>query len=105
MHADHNVEWAGDWPGDPADLEIIGRAHKEGRVLVTLDKDFGELAIVRNIPHSGIIRLVGVSAQKQAEVLSFRARAVQERNRERRHRDGRGRQSQNQTRPIVLWQR
>ncbi|MFV1977383.1 MAG: DUF5615 family PIN-like protein, partial [Candidatus Scalindua sp.] len=25
---------------------------KEGRILVTLDKDFGELAIVHDAPHS-----------------------------------------------------
>jgi hypothetical protein len=32
---------------------ILGRAHREGRVLVTLDKDFGELAVVRRQPHPG----------------------------------------------------
>ncbi len=40
-------------------------AHGEGRILVTLDKDFGELAIVRRLPHSGILRLVGVAARQQ----------------------------------------
>jgi predicted nuclease of predicted toxin-antitoxin system len=33
---------------------------------VTLDKDFGELAIVRRQPHSGIVRLVGFGAREQA---------------------------------------
>lgn len=32
------------------------------RVLVTLDKDFGELVIVRGQPHVGIVRLVNLSA-------------------------------------------
>ena len=64
----HDVEWAGDWSEDPGDLEILGRADKEHRVLVTLDKDFAELAIVRNIRHSGIIRLVNISARKQTDV-------------------------------------
>jgi len=32
----------------------------------TLDKDFRELAIVRRIPHSGIIRLVNLGARQQA---------------------------------------
>jgi predicted nuclease of predicted toxin-antitoxin system len=36
------------------------------RVLVTLDKDFGELAVVRGRPHAGLVRLVGVSARQQA---------------------------------------
>jgi predicted nuclease of predicted toxin-antitoxin system len=70
-HEGYDVEWAGDWPKDPGDLEILARAHSERRVLVTLDKDFGELAIVRNISHSGIIRLVGISARKQAELCSY----------------------------------
>jgi len=44
------------------------RAHKEGRILVTLDKDFGELAIVHEMPHSGIIRLVNLAAREQGVV-------------------------------------
>jgi predicted nuclease of predicted toxin-antitoxin system len=64
----HDVIWAGDWLEDPGDEEILARAHREGRILVTLDKDFGELAIVRGTPHSGIIRLVEVSARQQAPV-------------------------------------
>jgi predicted nuclease of predicted toxin-antitoxin system len=64
--AGHDVVWAGDWDADPGDEEILGRAHSEGRVLVTLDKDFGELAIVHGIPHSGILRLVNWTARQQA---------------------------------------
>lgn len=66
--AGHDVVWSGDWPADPGDEEILARAFAEGRVLVTLDKDFGELAIVRGLPHAGILRLVGLSALQQAEV-------------------------------------
>jgi predicted nuclease of predicted toxin-antitoxin system len=63
----HDVVWAGDWPADPGDAEILVRARVEGRVLVTLDKDFGELAIVRGEPHCGIVRLVDCTVGKQAE--------------------------------------
>jgi predicted nuclease of predicted toxin-antitoxin system len=49
----HEVDWVGDWPVDPGDEEILARAHSEGRILVTLDKDFGELIIVHRMPHSG----------------------------------------------------
>jgi predicted nuclease of predicted toxin-antitoxin system len=58
------VVWAGDWPSDPGDEEILDRAHQEARVLITLDKDFGELAIVRGHPH----RLVGLSTAQQASI-------------------------------------
>lgn len=67
--AGHDVIWSGDWPADPGDEEILARALAEGRVLVTLDKDFGELAIVFDLPHAGILRLVGLSARQQAEVM------------------------------------
>jgi predicted nuclease of predicted toxin-antitoxin system len=60
-----DVIWAGEWDEDPGDEEILRRAHSEQRILVTLDKDFGELAIVHNQPHSGIIRLVDMSARQQ----------------------------------------
>jgi predicted nuclease of predicted toxin-antitoxin system len=66
--AGHDVIWAGDWSSDPGDDEILRVAHGDGRVLVTLDKDFGELAIVLNRPHSGILRLVGIAAQQQASL-------------------------------------
>lgn len=35
-------------------------------MLVTLDKDFGEIAIVYRRPHVGIVRLVGAPARQQA---------------------------------------
>jgi len=64
--AGHDVVWAGDWREDPGDDEILARADRESRVLVTLDKDFGELAIVHGRRHRGIVRLVNISAQQQA---------------------------------------
>jgi len=60
--------WAGEWSGDPGDEEILIRAHNEGRILVTLDKDFGEVALVRGIAHSGIIRLVNLGARQQGKI-------------------------------------
>lgn len=64
----HDVIWGGDWETDPGDTEILAFARSEGRVLVTLDKDFGELAIVRRIPHCGIVRLVNISARRQGDI-------------------------------------
>jgi len=54
----HDVSWVREWDRDPGDEAILARAAAEGRVLVTLDKDFGELAIARRKPHAGIIRIV-----------------------------------------------
>ena len=61
----HDVVWAGDWSEDPGDVEILRRAAAQRRVLVTLDKDFGELAIARGAAHCGIVRLAGIRARAQ----------------------------------------
>lgn len=66
--AGHDVIWTGDWDEDPGDEEILAAARNEERILITLDKDFGELAIVRGIPHCGIMRLVHLSSRQQAIV-------------------------------------
>lgn len=67
----HDVVWAGDWPADPGDEEIIAIAHEQERILVTLDKDFGELAVIHGLPHYGILRLVNMSALRQAYVCQL----------------------------------
>jgi predicted nuclease of predicted toxin-antitoxin system len=64
----HDVVWAAEWAQDPGDHEILARAHAEGRILVTIDKDFGELAIVRGQQHHGILRLAGLSSSRQPDV-------------------------------------
>ncbi len=67
----HDVIWGGEWETDPGDEEILSLAKADGRVLVTLDKDFGELAIVRKIPHCGIIRLVNIAGRLQGSFCSM----------------------------------
>ncbi len=64
--AGHAVERVTDWPRDPGDETILARAHAAGQVVVTLDKDFGELTVVHRRPHAGIVRLVGFRARDQA---------------------------------------
>ena len=63
--AGHDVRWMGAISPDPGDDTVLGIAFDEGRVLITLDKDFGELAIVYGKPHCGIIRLVDLPARQQ----------------------------------------
>jgi len=66
--AGYDVESVADWPADPGDAEVLAHASRTRSVLITLDKDFGELAIVRGHPHAGIIRLVGHRAREQGPV-------------------------------------
>ena len=66
--AGHDIVWAGGWDIDPADDDILTHAYREGHVLVTLGRDFGERAIVHGEPHAGILRLVNWSASQQASI-------------------------------------
>jgi predicted nuclease of predicted toxin-antitoxin system len=66
----HDVIWAGDWKPDPGDENILRAAVAESRVLVTIDKDFGELAIAHGQLHVGMIRLVGFRAKDQGPAIA-----------------------------------
>lgn len=66
--AGHDVACVSDWGSDPGDETILARANAERRVVVTLDKDFGELAVHHGRPYAGIMRLVGVPPRSQAMV-------------------------------------
>lgn len=67
--AGHDVEWCGEWPQDPGDGTILTFAHEHRRILLTLDKDFGELAILKGTPHSGIIRIADMGLTEQAPAI------------------------------------
>lgn len=62
--AGHDVFWAKEEaPGAP-DHEVLAWAERDGRLVVTLDKDFGELAVRRGLSASSgvvLLRLRGES--------------------------------------------
>ena len=37
------------------DAEVLGIAHREQRILITNDRDFGELIVRQGLPHAGVI--------------------------------------------------
>jgi len=59
-------QWVGDWTADPGDGEILAYAARNAQVVVTLDKDFGELAVALAAAHAGIVRLVDFRYVDQA---------------------------------------
>jgi predicted nuclease of predicted toxin-antitoxin system len=67
--AGHDVVWCGDWPSDPGDEQILRTSDADSRVLVTIDKDFGELVFVQGIIHAGLIRLAGFRAAEQGTAI------------------------------------
>jgi predicted nuclease of predicted toxin-antitoxin system len=87
--AGYDVTWAGDWPSDPGDEEILRRAAVESRILATIDKDFGELVIVQGMVHVGLIQLVGFRARDQGPALVRLLATVRSRTRRRRDPDRR----------------
>jgi predicted nuclease of predicted toxin-antitoxin system len=56
----HDVLEVRDREPTMADEEILHWANVEKRVIVTMDKDFGTLAVALNQPHNGIVRLPDV---------------------------------------------
>ena len=54
---------------DPGDQTLLEWAASEGRVLVTIDTDFGELVFARSVPHCGLVRLPDVPARTRIELM------------------------------------
>jgi predicted nuclease of predicted toxin-antitoxin system len=55
---DHNVTRVGtDYPAGLPDRAVLSIAHAEGRILITNDRDFGELVFRLRQPHQGVILL------------------------------------------------
>jgi len=66
--AGHDVIWVGNWTEDPGDDAVMAFAYSEQRIVITIDKDFGELAVLRGMPHHGIVRIVNFSAKRHGDV-------------------------------------
>lgn len=54
---------------DPGDEALLKTAHEQGRILITIDKDFGALVYMQNHPHSGIIRMPDVSVSRRIALV------------------------------------
>ena len=70
--AQHDVLWIREAAPGSSDLEVLARALREDRLLITFDKDFGELVFRYHHPHTGVIllRLKQVSFQMKQERLA-----------------------------------
>jgi predicted nuclease of predicted toxin-antitoxin system len=56
--AGHDVLWVKESMSGAADLDVLARAVREARLVVTFDKDFGELAVRTGLPaSSGVVLL------------------------------------------------
>jgi len=69
----HDAAWIREDARGNTDEQVLARAQKENRILITFDKDFGELAFHSRLPAtSGVIlfRISAASSQQIAQVAS-----------------------------------
>jgi predicted nuclease of predicted toxin-antitoxin system len=75
----HDVAWVRtDAPGS-SDIAILERARRENRIIVTFDKDFGELAFRSGLPAVSGIILFRISAPSSAYVARAAVAALESR--------------------------
>lgn len=65
----HDVLEARELGPDPGDQALLDRAGRERRVLVTLDKHFGQHIFLAEREHSGLVRLPDVPAAERVELM------------------------------------
>lgn len=66
----HDVVWANELPPATSDTALLSIANEQGRVLMTYDRDFGELVFLRGMATKGII-LLRFAAPRQSERLDL----------------------------------
>ena len=65
----HDVRSARGQYARASDEALLALAYAEGRVLVTEDKDFGELVYLRGMPHPCVVRLVGLRVAESVDAM------------------------------------
>lgn len=65
----HDVVESRERGPDPGDRVVLDWAAAEDRVLVTMDKDFGEFIFVEGSSHCGLVRLPDVPAERRIELM------------------------------------
>ena len=68
----HAVAWVAELSPGISDEEVLRLSSQAGAVLVTEDKDFGELVYRRGLGHAGVVlvRLEGLDNAAKADVVS-----------------------------------
>jgi predicted nuclease of predicted toxin-antitoxin system len=66
--AGHNVVWIRTEAPGIGDKEVLARARQENRILITFDKDFGELAFRAKLPAASGIVLFRIATPSAAHI-------------------------------------
>ena len=80
--AGYDVLFVGDWKPGATDEEVLRKAEEEGRILITDDKDFGELVFRLCKPSNGVIliRTSTMNPKRRFELLEILLKTVDVRN-------------------------
>jgi predicted nuclease of predicted toxin-antitoxin system len=65
----HDVAEAKDRGDDPGDRTILHWGATEDRVVITMDKDFGQFVFVEKLPHAGLVRLPNVPSSERVRLM------------------------------------
>ena len=75
QQAGHDIVWIRTSAPGSSDPSVLAKAQAENRILITVDKDFGELALRKGLPSTSGVVLFRISAPS-AEVVARVATAV-----------------------------
>lgn len=76
----HDVAWVASDSAGASDREVLQRAVAEDRIVVTFDKDFGELAFRHGLPMSTGVILLRMRAQDASTLAEIVVTALESRN-------------------------
>ncbi len=76
----HDVAWVPEDAPSTSDREILARAQAEDRVVVTFDKDFGELAVRRGLAAGAGVVLLRIRQLSTSFVTRLIVTALESRN-------------------------
>ncbi len=68
----HDVQYIAEFAAGSDDIDILALSAEGNRVLITLDKDFGELVFKLKLNHVGVVllRLHGFHPEAKANIVS-----------------------------------
>jgi predicted nuclease of predicted toxin-antitoxin system len=67
----HDAIYAADVDPKASDETLLALSAEQGRILVTEDKDFGDLVFVFGLPHAGIIRFAELDSSEEASAMEY----------------------------------
>ena len=72
----HDVVWIREDARGSQDDQVLARAHQEDRILLTFDKDFGELAFRSKLPSTSGVVLFRISTPSSQHIAQVAVQAL-----------------------------